>query len=391
MYDVTSWFQVQLENPASEPVRRFSIGTSDYSDRVTKWPRIKRTMNDVKSLKVILPVENVDGHFNGFYDDVYTIPNTGTLQLGFTHATSGEELVTLYTGFLKNVRYKEELAELEFRDNLNDFQTRKVGDSDVTVVFSSQIPSDIGWDLCTCYGGLSNVASTSNPDIDYTTFLSWAKSFSGDSVLMEAAYNGMKVTEALTNLSNITDSAIWVEGDGKINFLRPEEPSSLDLTLTRDHFHDLEIDVESVRIINKAWVYWDWAVESNYFQSKVFAIDSVSVNSYGLHEKIIEDESIWYVNSVSSLVHAQRKIKSYRDPPKRFLVDTSLFGMRHQLAETVRLVDSFYNVTSDACWRLIENQLDMETGEVTFELDEALALNGFYLDVSLLDGDEVLL
>jgi len=89
MYDTSSWFQVQLEDIASEPVRKFSIGTSDYSNRVQKWPRIKRTMNDVKSLKVTMPVENVDGHFNSFYEDVYTIPNTGTLQMGFETPEAG--------------------------------------------------------------------------------------------------------------------------------------------------------------------------------------------------------------------------------------------------------------------------------------------------------------
>jgi len=391
MHDMTSWFQVKLEDSASEPIRKFTIGTSDYTDRVAKWPRIKRTMNDVKSLKVIMPVNNVDGHFNGFYEDVYTIPNTGTLQMGFTHPTSGNEFITLYIGFLKNVSYKEELCNLEFRDNLNDFQSRKVGDSDVSVVFSSQIPSDIAWDLCTSYGNLSNIASTNNADIDYDTFLAWAKSFSGDSVLTEAQYDGMKVTQALNNLAKMTDSAIWVEGDGKLNFLRPEEPSSLDITFTRDQFHDIEIDVESLRVINKAWVYWDYAVESDYFQSKVFAIDSASINSYDLREEIIKDESIWYVNSVSALVHAQRKTTVFRDPPKCFIIDTNLYGMRQQLGETIRLVDSFYNVNSSAGWRLIESELDMESGEVIFEMDEAAMLNGFYLDTSNLDGDEVLL
>ena len=390
-YSVSSWFQVQLENIASEPVRKFSIGTSDYSDRVIRWPRIKRTINDLRSLKIGVPLDNTDGHFNGFYTNVYTIPNTATLQIGFEHPTSGNELVTLYTGFLKNVSYKKESCELEFADNLADFENRKIGDSDVPASFSAQIPSDIAWTLCTCYGGKSDVVSTNNPDIDYSTFLTWAAVMSAESLACAAQYDGVKVIEALRGLAEVSDSAIWVEGDGKINFLKYEEGSSLDITFMNSQFQDLEIDVESQRLVNKAYVPFNFSVESDYFQSTVFAVDTASVNSFGIHEEIYKDETVWHTSSVDALVHGQRKVTLFHDPPRRFGVNLDLYGMRQKLSETIRLVDSFYDITSSDGWRLVETELDMDTGQLKMELDEAAVLVGFYLDQSYLDGTDLLL
>jgi len=390
-YDVTSWFQVQLENVASEPVRQFTIGTSDYSDRVTRWPRIKRTVNDLRSLKVSVPLDNTDGHFNGFYSNVYTIPNTATLQLGFNHATSGDELVTLYTGYLKNVGYKQEICEVEFVDNLYDFEKRKVGASDAPVSLAAQIPSDIAWTLCTCYGGKSSLESTNNPDIDYTSFQAWAAVLSSDSVECAAHYDGVKVIEALKSLAEVTDSGIYVEGDGKINFFSYGEVSSLDKTFVNTAYQDLEIDVESQRLVNKAFCFFNYSVASDYFQSTVYAVHTDSISSYGQHEEVYKDDTIWHTTSVDATVHAEKRVTLYSEPPRRFGVNLDLYGMRQKIGETIRLVDSFYSITSADGWRLVETELNMDDGQLKMELDEAATLHGFYLDVDYLDGEHLLL
>ena len=303
----------------------------------------------------------------------------------------GQEMVTLYTGNLKDVRYSDRACQIKTRDKLFDFTERKVGDSDTPVVFSETIPSDIAWTLCSCYGGLCDSKSTGNDDIDYTVFNAWASQFSADSILVNAYYDGLKVTEALTRLCKMTDSVSWVEGDGKVNFRKFVEPGSHDITLTRDEYSDILIDVEQLRITNKAYVYWDYDINSEYWTKTCLSQESTSVNSFGLHEDMWKDETVWYVNSVGALNFAQRQTMLLKDPPKSFKVDTDLYAMRQQLGETIRLVDSFYNITSMSGWRLSEYELNMETGEVKLEMDEALTANAFYLDVSLLDGDEFLL
>lgn len=391
-YDVSSWFLSQLEQRNSKPVRKFLIGTSDYSSRVEKYPRFKRTANNIKSINVNVDLSNEDGKFNNFYHYTYTIPNTCTLKVGFTHPTSGDELVTLYTGFLKDVAYPDKKrCTLKLRDRLWDFSERKVGDSDVPVDIGSTIPSDIAWSLCTCYGGLSSVASTSNPDIEYADFLVWAGQFSADSVLMSAHYEGKKVVDALSRLGKMTDSAIWIEGNGKLMFKKFIEPSSLDVTFTDEYYLDLGIDVESLRLINRHFTYFDYSVESNFWTKTVFSQESISVNSFGLKEGITQDETIWHVDSIGALTLSQRKVNLLKDPPKKFDLSSGLYGINRQLGETIRLVDSFFGITSASGWRLVEAEYDMDGTKTMFNLDEATVMNGFYLDVSDLDGDDLLL
>ena len=57
----------------------------------------------------------------------------------------------------------------------------------------------------------------------------------------------------------------------------------------------------------------------------------------------------------------------------------------------MRLVNSFYSITSADGWRLVETELNMDDGQLKLELDEAAVLNAFYLDVDYLDSAALLL
>lgn len=389
--DVSSWFVAQSLARASRPKRVFTVGGSDYSQRVTRWPSFKRTANEIKSINLSVPLANTDGGLNHFYENTYNMQQACAVQLGFTHPESGDELVTIYSGFLKNVSYSGKHCTLKLKDRLWSFTERKVGDSDNPVTFGTQLPSDVAWTLCTCYGELSAVQSTSNPDIDYDSFALWAATFSADTVQCQARYEGQKITEALERLGRMTDSAVWIEGDGKVTFRRFTEPDSRDFVLTRDEYTDLAIDVEGLRLQNRQHVYWDYAPASDYWQRSVVAEDDTSVNTFGVHEDVIKDPTVWYVNTDSALNLAQRKVLLLKQPPKRFDVKTGLVGIQHQLGETVRLVDPFCGITSGSGWRFVEQQIDLDRGQARYEMDEATTANAFYLDVSYLDGDDRLL
>ncbi len=384
-YDVTSWFVDETKRIGAEPKRVFKIGTSDYSDRVTKWPSLKRTAQEIKSVNPRIPLSNVDGEFNLFYENTYLMPNTCTLEMGFTHPTSGDELITVFTGYLKDVKYSNKECIVLMKDKIWDFTQKTAGESDVPVEFSSEIPSDIAWTLCTCYGGLSTDSDT-NPDINYASFLEWAEVFSRDFIICDAYYDGKKITESLTSLAEMTDSAIWIEGDGKINFKRFTEASTLDMVLTiDDEILDLTIDVESQKLINKQGVAFGYAPESSYWQSTVYHQDSISVNTFGLYEETINDESIWYVSSVHALHLAQRKVALFKDPPKLFNLEIPLVGIYRQLGETIRLVDSFYNQTSADAWVIREYDYNMNNDKIKYAAGGATTFIPFTLDVSTLD------
>jgi len=301
-------------------------------------------------------------------------------------------LLVLFTGYLEStlVILRRNVA-IKAKDRLWDFAEREIGESDAPIDIGTTIPSDIAWTVCTCYGGLSTIQGSNNPDIDFDAFEVWAKTFSTDNVKMTAHYEGERVTEALSNLGKLTDSAIWIEGDGKLNFIKFEEPNSLDITFTRDEFEDIIIDVESLRLTNQQKVSFDYSVESDYWQKTVTVQETTSTNSFGLHQNTIKDETIWHVETVAALNLAQRKVKLLQYPPRSFTIKSGLYGMHRQVGETVRIVDSFYNITSASGWRMVEIEHDVDNYKMKYYMDEATVMNAFYLDISLLDGDDILI
>ncbi len=385
MTNVTSWFVDQLALPASSPKRVFSMGGSDYSSRVTRWPSVKRVAQGLQPRDVTLQLANHDGHFNFFYNLQYTIVKSATLQIGFTHVSSGDELITIYSGRLKNVKYSRETLILRLQDKFSELGTKKVGQSDVPVSLTSQIPTDIAWTLLTCYGELSNVASTNNIDINYAEFLELAAVYSGDSILCAAQYEGMAVNKALNNLAEYTDAAIWDKGDGKISFARFGEISSLDAVYQASQYTDIVPKIDDIHLINRQHVYGDYDVTSKFWKINVLDESSSSVNSYGLHENIMKFEDIWYVNSDSALNMAQRKVLIFSDPPRDIKLDMPLMGVYRDISETVRITNDFLAITSVAGFRVTEKTIFMEKGEVDFRLTNAAALESFALDVNFLD------
>lgn len=392
IYGASTWFYQQLrDHRALSPVRRLYIGASDYTDRVTAWPRLTRTVNDIKNVPLKIKLANTDGALNIFYDQPWTLQDSIAICFGLTHPTSGEELITLYSGTVSKVTYDEKICEINTRNKFNLFGVRRVGESQTPITFSNKIPSDIGWTLCTCYGGLSPVASTSNPDIDYASFLAWAAVFSADSILCSARYEGETVSEAVNRLAEHTGSSIWAGGNGKVFFKRFADPSSIDVVFGRDENTSFKISLDAGEVLNRCFVGFDYDAASDYWAKHVVAVNTTSINSFGAHEDYFRDDTVWYVDSTSALTLADRVVMQYNDPPKRFKIGTGVNAILKDIGETVKLVEPFFNITSASGWVLSEQEIDLDAGAVVYRTDETLVLNPFILDVSSLDGDDLLL
>lgn len=391
-YSVTSWFLQQLELKVSEPKRYFYISGSDYSSRVVKWPVFKRTAEEIIASKATIEMANDDGEMNFFHERLWTMPNTCQVKVGFTHPTSGDELITIFSGDIKEVKYPQKSkCQLVLRDRLWALGEKKVGDSDNPVTFSDEIPSDIAWTLCTCYGELSTTQNSSNPHIDYDVFLKWAEVFSNDSLVITARFDGQKVSEAVRDLADMTDSAIWTEGEGKLNFKRYTEPSSQDFTITADNIKNVLIKIDNLNLVNKAFVYGGYSQTSDYWTIAAFQINTTSVNTYGLREHVWKNEKIWYTTSAACQNLAQRKIQNLQYPPKKFKIDTQVIGLHRQIGETIRFVDSFYQISSATGWRFNQIQMNIDNFTVSYLMDESIAGDAFFLDVDSLDSDNKLL
>lgn len=389
MLDVSSSFKCQTRYRMLEPVRKFYISTSDYSDLVVTWPKIKKKASGLGSVSLTVKIANTDGAMNEFYKGQYKLKD----ELKFTMGVTSES-IDLYTGEISKVSYSKNSCVIKTRDKMWGFAQRVVGESETPVKIppsSQYLISDIAWTLCTCYGELDGTQDSSNPDINYETFETWAEQFSINNIFGQSYYTGDKVIGALTKLANMNDSAIWVEGDGKLNFKKFDSVGSDDIAFTDGEMGGLQIDIDMDRLINKQWVYFNYAVDSDYWQSNVFNVETTSVNTFGLRENILKDKSFWFVDSVSALNMATRKTALLNQPNREFNFVIGMGGLQTQVGDTVRLVNSFYDLTSGQGWTVDEITYDMHNVKNKYHVSGSLVLDGFYLDVSTLDGDMLLL
>lgn len=389
-YNVTSWFaqQAASENP---PVKRvFTIANSDYSDYVLSWPTINARWDELKPNNITISLANEDKTFNFFKTAKSNVQATCNVNFGFTHPTSGDELLNFFSGTVSEVDFKNASISLRLTDKIQKLSDRIVGTSNSAAIFSGStlLASDIAWILCTSYGGMSSIASTSNPDIDYDAWLAWAAVFSADAVYMGARFEGAKVTEALRKVMENTQSAGFM-ANNKLTFARWSTVNTRIVNLTADHISDLSVKVRADSLINKQWVEAAFNVSSKTWGFSVFAVNTPSVNSYGIRETILKDESIWYTTSANALNMAQRSLFTNAMPYEQVELNTTLVAVYQQVGETISAVDMSLDLTEG--WRIMGLSLNLDTGTMKLDIDGSQINTPFILDYSLLDGTDILI
>jgi len=319
-----------------------------------------------------------------FRDDKTHLRSTCKVELGFTHPTSGDEFITMYEGTVNKVRFRQGTAKLTLFDKFKALTERVVGSTDsggaVVMSDSTLLPSDVAWTLCTCYGGLSNIQSDSNPDIEWSSFQAWAAVFSGDSVYVGARYEGRKVIDALKRLGLMSDSAIFIE-HAQLEFNRFSAIDSANVTvLTDDENVDVEAVIDDANIVNKQHVYGLYDVDSGHWAIDVVDQSSTSVDSFGVRENILKDESVWYVNSASAINMAQRQTSNRATPFDSYSIAGTLVPLIRTLGETIKLVDPFLNVSSVQAWRIMEYEIDLDKLSTKMSVDGSQVGFPFILD-----------
>ena len=389
-HEVTSWFQLQAESKISVPVRKFIMAGSDYSDRVMSWPSFKISWDEVRPVRLALNLANEDKALNYIRADKTNMQNSCALQIGFTHPTSGDELLNVFNGQIDAVKMSDGSVKLTLVDKFKTLAERVIGTSEIPVDYttSNYLLSDIGWWICTSHGNLSSIESTSNPDIDYASFQNWAAVMSGDSVLVNARFTGMRVLEALRKVARVSQSAVFQEED-KIRFHRFSLVDSYGTILTKDEIIKTTLSIDDKDIVNRKLVMLDYDTTSRYHRSTVIDQNSSSVNSFGLREGVEKDAALWYVNSASALNFAQRDILVKKLPYDKMQVRTTLVGMLRSVGEMIYVSDEHLDISAEA-YRVMNRSLSMGTGMVTFNGDASQLFGGFVLDTSSLDGNDVL-
>jgi hypothetical protein len=395
-YSPSSDFQVEVRKKNPTIVREFTIGGSDYSDFVTKWPTFNQTINDIRPVNVVINLSNESGTFNFFESDKTKLRADAIIRMGVNFGAVGsEELVTTFRGTGERVRYRRGSVDFTIVDKWTPLSERLVGDATTPLEYvgSNYLVSDIVWWLVTSHGGFDATQSTSNPDIDYDAFSTYASVFSEDSVFINASFDGIKITEALRKISRMTDSSMftaYTNSETKLSFNRFTQTSSEVLTLTpSDGIVDLQLEIDDRDMINRMTVFADYSITSDDYATVVFDESSVSVDSFGIREDLEKDENVWYVGSATAQNFAQRITLVKDSPYNKVMVRTHLMSLASQAGDALEVDDSLLGFGQS--FRVKKRSFNMDTGQVNLEGDASAFFNGFTLDVDSLDHPDRLL
>lgn len=387
---VTSWFIDQTANYDAEPVRKFTIGSSDYSDWVRKWPSFSRTWDQVRATNLNIELANQDKTFNFFISDKLTLTSSCSIQFGYTHPTSGDELVNFYNGTISKVSYKNGLCLLNVQDKFKQLSERVIGSQNSAQDYSGSdhLASDLAWYICTSHGGLDATKTTANVDIDYDSFEEWSGIFSGDNVVLTGRFTGQKCTDILRRIGRITRSAIYI-ANNKIRFKRFSLVDSLVTAFSKNELLDNDLEIDDSVVINRQYFMLNYDVSSRYHQQTVVVADSASVNSFGVREDIEKDTKVWYVNSQSAINAAERIILTRKTPYNNLEVSTTLKGLPLLIGDMIQVNEDLFDISAET-YRIMSARYDLERGTCAFQINASQLNNAFILNTSSLDGADVL-
>lgn len=386
MYSVSSSFISQMSEKHVRPVREFYIGSSDYAHDVTKWPVLKKRWDDLRPQTVTIEATNEDGAFNFLLSEPVKMRAVCQLNYGVS-----SETLTIFSGTADSIRYSGGGVAITLVDKFKKLSERKIGDSTTPVAYTSSayLVHDMAWYLCTSMGGLSAVGSTNNVDLDYASWTSWSAVFSADNTRVKANFTGQNPLEALKKIGILTQSSIFIEED-RIKFARFSLVGSDSATLNDSNIIDISATIDDRNIINKAYVSADYDVTSRQFKINVYDQSSGSIADNGIREKLFAENFIWFTDSVSALNLSQRVIatnSAYRSMLSVRVPANEVIAMT--IGDTLAVVDSQLGISTSM--RIMGESFDMDAGLKIFDIDQTQYSNAFLLDISILDGSDVLL
>lgn len=395
--NVSSFFRSKMEstNPSSI-VLKFTFNGSDISGKVVRYGAVSRDITEVIGSGFVLEIENASQTFNSLMTDKTQFFQEGVFEYGFVTDAGSEDTIQLFGGELVKARFKETEANLSFRDKLIKLKKFKVGTNDNPVSFTNTEvnPADLAWWVVTSYGGLSSIKSTSNPDIDYASWLDWWEVFDDNNTIMQAQFEGEDVVEIINTIQEITDSAIYAEGNNKLYFNRWTGVTSDTLTVTDSVTMRIDMDIEGTHIVNKAKVLIGYDPTSKTWAGEVTRQNTASINSFGVFEKVFDDTSVWHVDSVSAVNLADRFVYRRKEPNMKLQIKTPLVFLDGQIGDEVLVTSEVYSLDQKPV-NLFGYRIDTGKGMMTLVADEGFGkgpgrLRGFILDDDywgLLDQD----
>lgn len=269
MLTVTTSFQAEIDNQfPSQFVKLFDFNGIEQDANVARYGSLKYDTKNLSIGNITLQVENAEQTYNSLITSKDQIGNTGEIKVGFSDTTTTDQ-ITLFKGNFTRAKFNGKgKTSLTFLDKFDTLSKRKVGTGSEPVSFigSSTNVASIWWAIVTSHGGLSNITSTSNPDIDFTAFETWRTDLDSIGYVFNAEITGQNISTITQEIAEITDS-VFITENGKIKPSVYTKPDSADIALTGDFVKSINLEVNDDNLVNKIDVFYDYNVSSKTFRS----------------------------------------------------------------------------------------------------------------------------
>jgi hypothetical protein len=391
MYSVSSSYAFEISQKNARLRRTLTIGGSDYSSFVMKWPLIEKHWDALVPQTVTIDLSNATAAFSFLNADPTKMRNAVALKLAVVNSagTVSSDTITMFAGTIDAARFVDANCSLTMIDKFKKLAERKIGSTTVPTNYtsSSYLIHDMAWYACTSHGGLSALTSTSNPDIDYASFTSWTAVFSIDNVRVKAQFTGQQPLEVLHKLSVLTQSAIFIEND-KLKFVRYSIADVASVSLTNENVLGYSGTLDDREVVNKALVSADYNVTSQSFAITAYDVSSSSQVNYGLRESLLAETFVWLTDSASALNLAQRIVHTRSAVKSKFIVRSTMVNALQTIGDAVIYTNPIL-AESDS-FRIMGETVDLDNGSKQFFIDQSQYFGGFTLDVSALDSVDIL-
>lgn len=384
-WTVSSAFQSQLDSQVpNDIVREFTFSTSDSTNKVLDFGSISRQGDKVIAGDMSIRLSNADQFWNNVQTDKSHFLRPGTMDIGFTINNSNETL-RVFTGDLTKIRNSSSTkVNVTFRDKTNTLLKRSVGNASSAVAFtgSNWNPADMFFTVATSWGRLSDIQSTSNPDIDWDSFSDWKNNLTVSGFTIQGNFKGDQVPNIFQEIAEITNSVIIAEGDGKIytyKFL-PSLVSNVVSYNGANILSEIERQMDIKTLINDVKVFHGYDPNNDTwtgFTSKVF---TSSVNTFGTYEESVDGMTVWHATANSALRFLERRFTISKEPLETIRFRSSLIGMINQIGDSITVTDSLLAYSQDP-FKISDLDIDLNKGTVLINaIEDYDAKNWFFLD-----------
>lgn len=178
----------------------------------------------------------------------------------------------LLTGTVEDVSYNGATITLSIRDKMAGMLEHRIGSGQEPANFYSlntwgaiktagynSNPAQLAWSIMTRWGGLDKTFSTDNIHIDFSSWDAWRLRCVAHNYEVRARFPGTTVQNALLRIGDMTNSFIWVGGEGKFKFTMFEPPyvaGAGDETYDADNSVDIDLDIEKSTVRNVITIYY---------------------------------------------------------------------------------------------------------------------------------------